>query len=387
MTSRTYWVISLYYAAFFGALGIWLPYWPLFLEHEGMNPEQIGLLTALTQGARVLGSPVWGHLADRSNRRLVIIATSLGTLGAFSLFYFGSGFWYFALATIIYSFVHAAPLALVDATAMEQASHHNRDYGRMRVWGSIGFIIAAQLVGFLLDFWSILLILPALTLLIGADVLLGFAMPKDVSHEAHGEKSGQAIGVLSDPRLRWLYLSALLMQFSHSGYYGFFSLHMEANGFSRGEIGAFWSLGVLAEVVLMTWSKPLLNRYGASALMMISLILASVRWAVFSATVHWLPIVLVQLLHAFTFGAYHVASVQRLHELAPAGKRASTQAWYSALSFGVGGGLGLAISGYLYKGVGATGLFGVMALAATLGVAAGFRAIYLYRKHRHGMRP
>ncbi|MEG3638718.1 MFS transporter [Magnetococcus sp. PR-3] len=380
MSRHTYWVLAAYYGAFFAALGIMLPYWPLYLEEIGLGAEEIGILIALIHGMRVIGSPLWGHWADQGSRKRIIVITSFATLGIFSLYFFGTSFWYLVMVTILYSFVHAAPLSLVDATAMEQATKHNGQYGRIRVWGSIGFIAAAQLVGLLLDWQPITLILPIITLLIVADVILALLMPKEDKHCEKEKKPDRAMMVITDPRLTWFYLAAILMQFSHSGYYGFFSLHMEASGYTRGEIGTFWSIGVLAEVLLLTWSRPFLN-IGVSKLLLISLVLASLRWSVYVSTSHWLIIALVQTLHAFSFGAFHVASMKRLHDLAPAGRRASTQSWYSALSFGIGGGLGMACSGYLYKQIGSDGLFAVMAAAAALGVVACYRAVVLYQRN------
>ncbi|ABK45752.1 major facilitator superfamily MFS_1 [Magnetococcus marinus MC-1] len=379
MNRQTYWVLAAYYGAFFAALGIMLPYWPLYLKEIGLGAEQIGILVALIHGMRVIGSPIWGHWADQGSRKTIIIITSLATLAIFSLYYFGTSFWYLVVVTLLYSFVHSAPLALVDATAMEQATKYRGQYGRIRVWGSIGFIAAAQLVGLLLDWQPVTLILPIITLLILFDVLLALLMPHEERHTNPDAKPVRIWSALTDPRLAWFYLAALLMQFSHSGYYGFFSLHMQASGYSRGEIGSFWSIGVLAEVLLLTWSKPFL-KIGVSKLLIISLVLTSLRWSVYVSTTHWLIIGLVQTLHAFSFGAFHVASVKRLHDLAPPGRRASTQSWYSALSFGIGGGLGMACSGYLYQHVGAQGLFAVMAATAALGVFACYRAVLLYHR-------
>ncbi|MEO5368066.1 MAG: MFS transporter, partial [Magnetococcus sp. WYHC-3] len=179
--------------------------------------------------------------------------------------------------------------------------------------------------------------------------------------------------LLSRPGVRWFLLAGVLMQFSHSGYYGFFSLHLEANGFSPTAIGGLWTLGVAAEVLVMARSARLLQTLGVSALLWGSLALAALRWGIFASTL-WLPLLLLgQVLHAFTFAAFHVGAVRRNHDIAAPGQRAAAQAWYSALSFGIGGGVGGVVSGLLYDALGAGAVYGCMSVAAALGVLASRR--------------
>ncbi|OSM06908.1 MFS transporter [Magnetofaba australis] len=379
MTSRHYWTLAAYYGCFFAVLGIWLPYWPLYLESVGISHESIGVLTALTMGLRMLGTPFWGHLADRRGRALVIISTAFASAFAFSLYFWGTQLYWLIAVTAFYGFVHAAAMPLVDATAMETSLKTGGDYGRVRVWGSIGFIVCSVALGALVDWRGVAIILPVILGLLIVDAFLTTRMPRPAHTAPHADAEAPT-SLLRDPAARWFYAGAMLMQFSHAGYYGFYSIHLEANGYSRTLIGALWALGVIAEVAVLANSNWILKRFGVSRVLLLSLILASLRWSVIGATL-WLPLLLAaQLLHAFTFGSFHVASVRRCHDLAAPEQRGSAQAWYSAFSFGVGGSGGLLMSGFLYGAVGSAALFAIMSLAAALGVIASLRAAALFAR-------
>ncbi|MBF0622727.1 MAG: MFS transporter [Magnetococcales bacterium] len=373
MINRHYWTLSGYYACYFGVLGVWLPYWPLYLDNLGIGPEMIGMLSAAALGLKVIAPPVWGGLADRGARHLVVVGTSFATVAGFGLFFFGVSPLFLGLVTVVYSFFHAGPLVMVEATTMEWVARHDRDYGRIRLWGSVGFIILSLGAGPILDRWGIQWILEIILLLLVVDALLTLGLPRSEQGMVR-QSSGQFGRLFKRPGVTWFYLSTLLMQFSHGAYYGFMSLHLENNGFSRTEIGLLWALGVAAEVGVMVWSRPLLKRFGISTVLVGSIFIAAIRWSIYGFTL-WLPLLIIgQLLHAFTFGSFHVAAIQRVFELSPPGGQATAQGWYSAFSFGLGGSMGMIVSGYLFKLQGAQTLFIYMSLAALIGALISWHA-------------
>lgn len=348
----------------------------------GHTSEAIGMLAALALGIKVFGPPVWGGLADRGSRYWVVVFTSFAAFGAATLFLFGTSLALLLLAAGIYSFFHAGPLALVEATTLEIVARHRADYGRIRLWGSWGFILFSLGLGPVTDYWGLGLIPYTLVSLLALGFLISISLPR-------GEPRPKKVAaterkLFNRPEVRWFYLTASLMQLSHGAYYGFMSIHLADNGFSRTAIGLLWSLGVVSEVLLMLRSGPMLARFGISAVLTGSLMLATVRWGIYSVTLFWPLLIFGQILHAATFGAFHVASVQRVFDMAPHASRATAQAWYSALSFGVGGGIGLLGSGYLFERIGAGPLFGLMAIASGLGVFVSMRASSFFRSHRYG---
>lgn len=369
MNRPTYIRLSGYYWLYFAGLGVWIPYWPLFLKHLGQSAEAIGILTATAMGLRVFGTPAWGALADRGRRNPVIVGTSLATVLAFSLFFWaeGQGFLFLLVATLLYSIVHAGPLALVEATTMELVTRLKGDYGRIRLWGSVGFIVLAIGAGPVVDLYGISTVTWMMVLLLLGCAWITLGIPEGEGRPASGADRNP-LTLLKQKRARWFFLATLLMQFSHAGYYGFMSIHLENHGYSKTVIGLLWALGVLAEVGVMHWSRWLLARFGVSTLLTGSLVVAALRWGIYAVTLWWPLLLFGQTLHAITFGAYHVAGVKRAHELATPETRATYQAWYSSLSFGVGGGLGLMASGFIFHYWGAEALFGVMAVSALIGV-------------------
>ncbi len=349
-------------------LGVWIPYWPLYLKSLNLDAAAIGLLMALGMWVRVAFLPLWGRLADRGVRNRVAAFTAWASVIGFLSYYPAREFIALVAATVLFSLFHAGPLALVEATTMETVVRSDGDYGRIRLWGSLGFLLFASGLGMALDRWGLILVFwSALTLLAGS-ALLTLRLPSTQDHSLPG-RGGERFP-WHHPGLRWFFLSCALMQFSHGAYYGFMSIHLEQNGFSRTAIGALWAVGVVAEVLVMIQSRSWLRRFNLSAVLAVSLALAALRWGIYSATL-WLPLLIFgQMLHAFTFGTFHIAGVRRTFEAVPERDRASGQAWYAALSFGVGGGIGLLAAGRIQDAWGAQLLFQCMALAALAGLVA-----------------
>ncbi|MBF0628016.1 MAG: MFS transporter [Magnetococcales bacterium] len=368
------WPIAGFYACYFAVVGVWIPYWPLHLTQLGLGATTIGLLMAMTQWIRIPAPPLWGALADRKSRRGVVLFTCLGALVSFCLFFLDDRLGWILAVTVLYSIFHTGPLSLADATAMELAMTHQWDYGRLRLWGSWGFVLCSFGVGPLSDLWGLEIVPVIIALLLAATLLCAFWMP-GVPVPRGAPVTMRTLFAQAD--VRWFYFSAMMMQFSHGGYYGFMSLHLQHHGFTRTAIGLLWSVGVVAEVLLMSRSRTLLARFGVSWLLTFSLAMAALRWSLYAWTTAWLPLLFAQLLHAFTFGAFHVASVRRVHDLAPVQARGTAQGWLAALSYGVGGGISMALSGTLLDRFGHEAMFALLACAAAIGALASWRAHFL----------
>ncbi|MBF0294971.1 MAG: MFS transporter [Magnetococcales bacterium] len=382
MATDSRWPLAGFYACYFAVLGVWLPFWPLYLSHLGHSAETIGILTALAQWIKIPAPPLWGRVADRgAGRHTVILYTCLATLLAFCLFFLDHGLLWLALATVLYSLFHAAPLSLTDSLAMELCVRRRWDYGRIRLWGSWGFVVLTLMAGPMTDAWGIGIVPFVIAVLLLTGFLFAMRLPRLEVHPW----TGPAPAIFDRPEVRWFYFSAFLMQFSHGAYYGFMSLHLQQHDFSRTAIGLLWAVGVVAEVGLMHRSQSLLDRFGISRLLTFSLLMAVVRWTLYASTLQVGLLLAGQLLHAFTFGAFHIAAVRRVYDMAPVNGRGAAQGWLSGLSYGAGGGLGMAVSGVLFDSRGSQILFGVMALAALAGVAASHRSalLFVHREPAH----
>ncbi|MEO5378617.1 MAG: MFS transporter [Magnetococcus sp. DMHC-6] len=356
-----------YYACYFAGLGVWI--------NLGQESWSIGLLTAVAMWIKVLGAPLWGRWADQGSRHWVTVITSFATCAVFALFFTGTGFSFLLTVTLLFSFFHAGPLALVEVTTLETIAKHGGDYGRIRLWGSIGFILLAMGMGPLVDRFGWQLVPIFLFFLFFIAGFISLLLPNMASMQKREKGSGGGMRtLLRRPGVGWFYLSTLLMQFSHGTYYGFFSLHLHNHGFSGTSIGLLWALGVVSEVVFLYYSRFLLGHFGVAWVLSLSFALAGLRWGLYAVTLWWPVLIFGQMLHAFTFGSFHVAAVRRTFAMATLHTRASAQAWYAAFSFGIGGGFGQVISGFFMDTLGAKMLFGLMAAVAGLGWLACQRA-------------
>ncbi|HAT49989.1 MAG: MFS transporter [Nitrospirae bacterium] len=369
---KTYLSLAGFYAFYFATLGIWMPYWPLYMSHVGHGPAAIGVVTALSMAIKLLGPPVWGRLADNSNsRKTIIIATSFGALVSSGLFFLDSGFLLIAIAVAFLHFFLVGSIALVETTAMETVTKNRWDYGRVRLWGSGGFILLSLGLGPLTDRWGLWLVPLALSLFLLLQTLVSTQLPESEPHPP-GPKTPPP-SLFRPKEMLWFNLMGFLMLLSHGAYYGFMSIHLENNGFSKTAIGALWALGVFAEIAVLAASNIILNGLGVSYVLIGSLLVAALRWTIFSQTL-WLPwLVLGQLLHAFTFGTFHISAIRRVFETSPPRHRATAQSWFSSISYGAGLGFGLLLSGTLFERIGAHALFAIMACVALLGTFAALR--------------
>jgi PPP family 3-phenylpropionic acid transporter len=179
--------------------------------------------------------------------------------------------------------------------------------------------------------------------------LISLSVPE--CHVSHAKHLPQHIShVLRQPSVIALLLVGLLMQAGHGAYYTFYSIYLEAHGYSRSFIGGMWALGVLAEVILFIYMHRLLKHYGAKLLLLSSLVLATIRWILIAFFIDNLAVLLfAQLLHAATFGSFHAASIHLIHYYFPGKLQARGQALYTSISFGLGSAIGTLSSGYMWE--------------------------------------
>ncbi len=372
-----------FYAALFAVVGVWIPYWPLYLDSHGHSATIIGLLAALSTSVKLFGPPILGRLADQGSRQQMIQRASLAATLASLCFFFADHLALLLLGVLLFSLMQNTQLSLVEATTLEtvkrlQPTMPSADYGRIRVWGSWGFILLAVGLGPLIDLWSLELLPWIIALFLALSALIARYLPAD---EAHDTERSSTSALFSLPGVRWFYLSTFFMQFSHGAYYGFLSLHLADHGFTRAAIGLIWALGVIAEVMMLHFSDTLLQRFGTTRLLQAAMVIAVARWLLYALPPAWPLLLLGQPLHAFTFAAFHIGAVHRTFEMAPLASRAQAQGWYGALSFGLGTGVGLFLCGQLYDRVGAAILFLIMAAGAVLALLALHRSLQQCRAH------
>lgn len=362
--------VSLFYAALFLVVGVQLPFWPLFLAGRGLDAAEIGLILAAGQWSKVAASPAAGALADRIGRRAVLVALAAAALVGYLLFLPVEGFWPVLVLAAATSAASSALFPVGDNLALGIAYASGRDYGRMRLWGSVSFIAAALIGGRVIagrppELVLDLVIAAALLLLLACLALPDAAGPR-IAPRRGGWRS-----LLADRRFLLFLAGGTLVQSGHMVYYGFGTLHWERLGYSSATIGALFAEGVVAEIVLFALSGRIMARIAPAPLLAVAGLAGVVRWTG-TAFAEALPaLALLQALHALTFGAAHLAAMHFIARTVPAELSATGQALYSALSSGVGFGLAMALAGALFEAHGALAYLGMAALTGAGAVFAG----------------
>ncbi len=377
---------ALRYATFYGALfltvGVYLPFFPVFLKSRGLDAAEIGLLFALLSWTKIATTPAIAQIADRSGRAKAILVIA----AALSLLFFtgltgARGFWPILLIMLPAAACHQALNPIAESQTMAAVLRERLDYGRIRLWGSLTFILGTLGTGFLITGRAPDLVLYLILGALALTVLAALALPgrRDTAHEsAHESARSSPLALLGNRRFL-LFLGAVsLLQASHAVYYGFSALHWKAAGLSEATIGALWAEGVVAEVLLFAVSGAVVARMGPPALLALAGLTGVLRWSVLAATTALPALIAVQALHALTFGAAHLAAMHFIARAAPPGLSATAQSLYAATSGGIAMGLSMLAAGTLYD-LYAGGAFLVMAGLSAGGLGL---ALILWRQHR-----
>jgi MFS transporter, PPP family, 3-phenylpropionic acid transporter len=360
--------LSLFYLTSFGAFGVYLPYFNVYLEWLGLTGLEIGVVSALMPLSNVVVPAFGGLLSDRLGRRsLVVVLSSLCATLAFALLLGARHF--AAIVTIVaaWALLRAPAVPLVDATAMEVAEAGGPHYGRMRVWGSVAFIVVALLTGRAVGVWGERMAVWILLLLLALNVLAALVLPKDRGRGPRPPGAGGLWRFLRTPPVLLFLLACVLSQAAHGPYYVFYSIHLKKAGYAPTTIGLLWALAVGCEIVAMLRVPALLRRVGTLPVMAAALLLAAVRWGICALTVAPAGMVVAQALHAASFAAFHVSAVTHTHHLFGEKRRASGQAVYTSATYGLGNVVGMILSGIAYDRVPVTQMFGGAAATALLG--------------------
>ena len=372
---------SLFFFAYYGYIGVFSPYATLYFADRGMSAPQIALLMALMQVLRIFGPAAWGWIADHTQKRaLVLQVTALASALMFCGLFFGRNFTHFLLVMLAVSTFTSALAPVSEALMLSEMRGNMAHYGRLRLWGSVGFIAAVSLAGYLLDWYGIGMFpwvgLVLLAAVFGVSLGLRESPPAAVAHAAPSVWT-----LLRRREVIAFFVSTFLMLAAHAALYVFYSLYLEQIGFSTGVIGMMWALGVLAEIVFFYYQAPIFARFGVQRLMLASLLLAALRFAMIGTLAHSLVALLfAQILHAATFGIHHAASVVMLQRWFSGPLQARGQALYNSISYGLGGSLGGVVLGLFWETWGVASVYWV---AATFALAAAISAKLSYSWIRH----
>ncbi|MES9925504.1 MAG: MFS transporter [Candidatus Thiodiazotropha endolucinida] len=369
-----YWRLSSFYFFYFASLGALIPFWGLYLQARRFTPVEIGELMAVIMVTKLIAPNIWGWIGDHTGHRMPIVRlASLLSLCCFLGVFIADGFWPFALVMMLFSFFWNASLPQFEAVTMSYLRERIQRYSLIRLWGSIGFILTVVALGIMLDQWGVEVI-PYFVLLLFFGIFIDSLLVPEKEAVMPEHDQGSILHVLRRGDVIAFLVVCFLMQASHSAYYAFYSIYMEEAGYSSSVIGQLWALGVIAEVGLFLVMHRLLNQWGARKVLIISLVIAVVRWIlVGSAPDNLFLVLLAQVMHAATFGTFHAAAIHLVHHYFIGRHQGRGQALYSSISFGAGGAFGSLLSGYLWSGIGPAATFWIAAAYALLAVVIAWR--------------
>ena len=349
-------LIRAQYFLYFGVMGIYLPYFNLYLYHIKLSGFQIGVLSALRSVLLVLFPVLWGMLADRFQaRRVIYVFCNFASALVWTLYLYTTRFEWLVIITFGYGIFFSPIISFLEAITMDVLGKEKLRYGQTRAWGSIAFIAVVILVGGAIDAYPVGIILPLILAggLIQSVVSLGAPSVRTAKLQGLSGGTGQ---LMSRKSVVFL-ICAFLMLLSHGAYYGFFSIHLEKLGFGKTFIGISWAVASAAEIIVMIHSGRLFKRFSLETVMVFSFTIAAMRWFLLAFVDSGPVILLTQVLHAFTYGAFHMASILYVDALSSEASKTLGQAVNNAVSYGLGLMAGFFLSGYLYESIGSHALF------------------------------
>lgn len=368
MQAPLYWRLSGFYFAYFGFVGAFTPFWSLYLKSLAFTAFQIAVLMSLFQVARIFAPSLWGWLADHIGKRVHIIQWLAGlSLVSYAGVFWGESFWWLFAVMLSLSFFWSASLPLIEAVTLGHLGDRFDRYGHIRMWGSIGFILAVVGLGYLLEFTEIKALLWVVFALLVAVLVFSRNIPEPYTM-AHASENTSLWAILRRREVIALMTACFMMAAAHGVYYTFYSIYLVDHGYTAAQVGWLWALGVICEIIVFLYMPRLTAMFGLKRILVGSLLLAFVRFMVIGWAVEWWwLIVIAQMLHAATFGSYHAAAVALTYRYFKGRHQSKGQGFYTSVSYGMGGTFGGVISGLGWDLLGPSWTFTLSASCAMLG--------------------
>ena len=370
--------LAAYYAAFYAVLGAFLPYMSLWLVARNLSPSQIGLIFALHGATRLAFPLAWGWLADRWGRRMLLIriASAMAFLGLLIL-PFSSSFGGILFAVVVFSVFWNATMPQFEAVTLGHIRETGGDYSQIRLWGSVGFVVAVVGLGYLFEHVPITGLPWIMLLFIAAMVFSSCLVPEDKEVARDADQTDLNLWqAIRQPLVMALLAVVFLSQMSFAPYYSFFSLYLTQHGYPAGQIGLLWAFGVVMEIWVFVYTGRLITRFGVHAMMIVALLTTCLRWLLLPIGVDHLPLLLLlQALHMTSFGVFHACSIYYIGSLFPGRMMGRGQALYVSFGFGLGGSLGAWGAGLIWEQFDPDAVYYSAAIAAGLGCLIAWRGL------------
>ena len=369
MHSKLHQRLSHFYFVYYFFVGSFVPYWGLYLKSEQFSAADIGILMSLFQISRIFAPNFWGWLADHTGKRAqwIQLTAFLGLCGFTAVFWAHGFYWLFFVMAALSLFT-SSTLPLAESLTLAHLATTNGHYSRIRMWGSLGFIVASVTLGFLIDFAGIKILLWFLLTVQMVLLLLSYTLP-DPKVVPHAHDQFSIWQVIKQPNVIALLIGCSLMVTAHGVLYNFYSIYLSDHGYSKGLIGLLWSVGVICEIGIFMLMPKIMQHYSLKSILLISLALAVFRFSLIGFAIdNIVLLILAQTLHAATFGSFHAASVEVITQFFNGRHQAKGQAIYNSVAYGIGGTVGGVAGGYALQYLGGQKTFMLAAIFPLIGL-------------------
>jgi PPP family 3-phenylpropionic acid transporter len=368
---------------YFAAIGLFNPYAPLWFQSLGFSTVLIGGIASLQSWTRVLAPYAWSWWGDHTGHRirLIRLAAAGALLAALGLLGVRAAV-PVAVVTALLFVANGGVVPLYEATLAHLLNTADgidpARYGRVRMWGSVGFVIAVTLFGALLERAGIS-IFPAFVAVMNA-LLLVAALRLPAVHEEvhHDQPAPPVLPLLKKPEVAWFFASVFFTVLGHVSLYAFFSLYLVSLGYGKTAVGALWAVSIVVEILFFWKQGSVFPRLSPHRWLAVVAVVTTLRFAATAAAgyLSWGAALLVvaQLVHAVTFACHHAACITLVHQYFPGRLRGRGQALYTTLGYGLSGVLGGVAGGWLIEAAGHAAVFWAAALCGLLSWACVHRA-------------
>ena len=363
-----HWRLSRFYFFYYFFVGSFVPYWGIYLQSENFSPSSIGILLSLFQISRIVAPNFWGWLADHTGHRVkwIKLTSFLGLIGFIGVFWAKGFFWIFLVMSALSLFT-SSTLPLAESLTLAHLATTDGHYSRIRLWGSIGFIVASLFLGYLIDLQGINILLWVLLIAQAIIFFLSNTIPEtqDIQHKTNDLSIWK---IIKTPSVIALLIGCTLMVSAHGVLYNFYSIYLKDHGYSSGAIGWLWAVGVICEILIFMAMPKILQRFSLKAILLMSLFLGVIRFILIGASPdHLYLLFIAQIFHAATFGSFHAASIEVIAYYFKGRNQTRGQAIYNSVAYGIGGTIGGLGGGYLIQYLGGQLGFMIAAISPLIG--------------------
>ena len=365
--------LSTSYFFYFSILGLVVPFVGVFLDGKGFSSTEIGEILAIVTASKIFGPSLWAILADKTGQQLTIIRLgAFLAVGFFSFLFWLNNYWPITFILAIFSLFWTAILPQLEVMTLNSVRRSPKIYARIRLWGSVGFIVMAVLAGDLIERYSH----DAFTFL-GLAVLIALylstlVLKQPKIHLSHMTATSTIKSKVLNFSFIVFFVAGLMLQISFGPYYSFFALFLRDLEYTGIVIGLMIGFAVVAEIIVFIYVGELFKSFTIKIILIFSLFITAIRWILLAqyGDDFWI-LLFSQLMHAASFGLYHSASILFIRQHFDANQQSRGQALFVGGIYGIGGAIGAYLAGLFWlDGLGAQTSFNLAAVTVLVG--AGF---------------